>query len=276
MEVKNYIPIFVTYQCSQCRKIVTTKHILQETITVSSQDTIVWQGASTASSNEKKEIQPGKKLNRVLEEQKRGLYRIAEFDCKCPNCSHREPWSQMRYRFLDIIMGSILPIGILFTIILFSFGIKILGVVLAYLLLKRVHRAIIEKNIRLLPQQSLPYFALTPEESVALFYQANNKASSAAHNSVADSENSKAYAFAQSEYDEIIKHWAQIYAVSRNEDIEQSIKKQVIAGLWQKYEYTRGSAFVRKLKVFISYIDEDKLAEELNIINRFYNGEFKT
>lgn len=278
MEVKNYIPLFVTYKCTQCRKTVTTKHIVQETITVSNQNTVVWQESPnhSVSSNEKSKIQQGRKLSKIYEEQKKGLYRLAEFDCRCPHCSHREPWSKMRYRITDTIFGALLPFGVLFALILFPIGISILGIVTAYLLIKRIHRSIQEKEIRRLPQQSLPYFALSKEESIKLYNQSNT----AAENTSAPvlpikSESSKAREFAQDEFSEIIKYWAQLYCVSKNEDLEESIKNQVIHGLWQKTESEKGSGFTRKIKVFMSYINEDQLAQELDIINRFYNGEFK-
>lgn len=278
MEVKNFIPLFVTYKCTQCRRTVTTKHIVQETIPVSSQNTVVWQESPnhSVSSSEKSKIQHGRKLAKIYDEQEKGLYRLAEFDCKCPHCSHREPWSKMRYRITDTIFGALLPFGVLFALILFPVGISLLGIVVAYLLIKRIHRSIQEKEIRRLPQQSLPYFALTKEESIDLYNQ-SNKSNDSSDTIVQSSgaESIKAREFAQDEFSEIIKYWAQLYCVSKNEDLEQNIKSQVIHGLWQKTENEKGSGFVRKIKVFMSYINEDQLAQELDIINRFYNGEFK-
>lgn len=173
MEVMNLIPLFVTYKCSLCKRTVTVEHIVQERIPVSTQDTVIWQDttSNSPSLSEKSKIQYGKKLTKIYYEQKKGLYRLAEFNCRCPHCSHREPWSKMRYRIPDTIFGVVLPFGVLLTLIAFPIGISILGIVVAYLLIKQIHRTIIEKSIHQLPLQSLPHFALTKEKSMNLFNQ---------------------------------------------------------------------------------------------------------
>ena len=173
LEVVNLITLFVTYKCSLCKKTVTVEHIVQERISVSTRDAVIWQNTANniPSLNEKSKIQYSKKLTKIYNEQKKGLYRLAEFNCKCPHCSHREPWSKTRYRIPDTIFGAVLPFGILLTLIAFPIGISILGLVIAYLLTKQVHRAIIEKRIHQLPQQSLPHFALTKEKAMNSFYQ---------------------------------------------------------------------------------------------------------
>jgi hypothetical protein len=288
MELNRFIPLYVTYRCSKCGNTVVTNHIVRETTTATNNDTVVWQGTKEDFNNMdgKKELEPGRKIKKILAEEEKGLYRLAEFNCKCGHCNHVEPWSKMRYYIFDAIFGTFLPFAILLTLIAFPIGIWLLGVEALYISIKHLHRAFMENRIKQLPKLSLPCISLLPQESVELFKNklANEKVEQKAKTeSVVEiattneplSENEKAKSFAKNEYDVIIKYWAQIYTVSQSDDLDESIKEQVISGLWDKIGTEKDESFIRKLKVFRSYINEDALASELNIVARFYNGEFK-
>lgn len=172
MEISKFIPLYVTYQCSKCGKMVINTHIVKATIIATNRDTIVWQGSKDDFNDklkEKNEINFNKKIAKIYTEQAKGLYRLAEFNCKCNYCNHREPWSKMRYCTYDTIFSVLLPIGALITIVKFSIGIWILGIELLYFVLKHLHRYFIEKKIRRLPIISLPSFSLQLQESVQIF-----------------------------------------------------------------------------------------------------------
>lgn len=288
MELNRFIPLYVTYRCSKCGNTVVTSHIVRETTTATNNDTVVWQGTKEDFNNMdgKKELEPGRRIKKIFAEEEKGLYRLAEFNCKCGHCNHRESWSKMRYYVFDAVFGTLLPLAILLTIVAFSIGIWLLGVEAIYLSIKHLHRAFMEKRIKKLPKLSLPCISLLPQESVQLFKNklSDEKAEQKATLEPVEekitsnehlSENEKAKSFAKDEYDVIIKYWAQIYTVSQSNDLDDSIKEQVVSGLWDKIRVEKDESFIRKLKVFRSYINEDVLASELNIVARFYDGEFK-
>lgn len=285
MDVSKYIPIYITYQCSKCGKVISTAHVVRDVITAANGDTIIWQGKKedfNDNLNGKNEIETGRRIKKIYAEREKGLYRLAEFNCKCKNCNHREPWARMRYYKYDAIFGSALPFGILLTIVAFPVGIWILGAVALYLLIKHLHRYFIEKKIDKLPALSLPYFSVLPQEPIELFKNKLNEVkakekinctNTSPQNSEELSEKEKAKRFGKEEYNEIIKYWGQLYCVTENKDLDEDIVEQVVSGLWQNIEIEKGDSFSRKLKVFISYINEDKLAEELDIVNCFYSGD---
>lgn len=173
MEIINKIPLFVTYRCTQCSKMVTATHLLREKVTVSDKETVVWMGSGDRPEAPagKRRVQMGKLLTKIREEEKKGSYRSAAFSCRCPHCGHREPWAKMRYLIPDMICVLISPVGAILTLAVFPVGISILGVAAACILAKRIHQSVQEKKIRRLPQQSLPHFALSQEESVRLYEQ---------------------------------------------------------------------------------------------------------
>ncbi len=97
MEMKRTVPFYVTYTCSKCGNEVKTLHFVQESITVTEQNTMVWEDKSGNTNDivdNKKKVEFDKKVNKIFKEQQEGLYREAEFNCKCNNCNHKEPWSK--------------------------------------------------------------------------------------------------------------------------------------------------------------------------------------
>lgn len=89
------------------------------------------------------------------------------------------------------------------------------------------------------------------------------------------SEETKARLLLGEDFDDAIAYWAGIYAVKINKDIMTSIAIQAINALWEKIGIEKGVSFSEKLKAFFLLIDENRLADEMDIIKRAYAGEFK-
>lgn len=177
MHINNYTPLYVTYRCSNCGNIVIVAHIVHENNIATNGDTIVWQGSSNDFDDKlrgKTEIKPNEKIKKIYAEREKGIYRSAEFDCKCDCCGFREPWSRMCYYNYDVIAGSILPLGILITIISFPVGIWVLSSEAVYCFARYLHRYLIEKKIKKMPISSLPYLSLTPEDAVRISIEKYN------------------------------------------------------------------------------------------------------
>lgn len=169
MEYNKFTRLYVTYSCSKCGNTVVTSHIVRETTNVSNDEKIVWQDSVSQTRKNDEEAEVSRKVKRIFKEEEKGRYRLAEFDCRCSNCNHREPWSKMRYYIFDVIFGSILPFAILLTIFVFIVGVCLLGIVALYLFIKVIHRIITEKRINNLPVMSLPCVSLKQQESIELF-----------------------------------------------------------------------------------------------------------
>lgn len=114
------------------------------------------------------------RVKRILNEEKSGKYRSAQFYCPCKKCGHLEPWSKLRYnRILQAITNFFLIIAGIYFIALCCVG-EIGGAFLGLFLLstpaiswytfKYTHRYIMEKRIELLPKQCLPTISLKEDD----------------------------------------------------------------------------------------------------------------
>ena len=166
------IPLYVAYQCSKCGKVNCKVHVVSDDSDVAANDIIIWQGKKedfNDNLNEKNIIKTNKKIKKIFAEQKKGLYRSAEFDCRCENCNNKEPWSKMRYRNWDTIFQLLLFITVILLITSTVAAVGTLCAAVLCLIIKFSHRHYNEKKIRKLSTLSLPCFSMTPRESADLF-----------------------------------------------------------------------------------------------------------
>lgn len=93
-------------------------------------------------------------------------FHFANLSCKCYNCSHREPWAKMQYKYIDLVCYCIgLPSFIFFAL---SGGLRLfLYVFLGSLLwipTRIIHTAIINRKLKKSSTYSLPFAAMTWEQ----------------------------------------------------------------------------------------------------------------
>lgn len=113
-------------------------------------------------------------INEVLDPKKPHRFRSAQFNCRCNQCGHKEPWARMNYDHLDILKTSSIWVLIISAICIFaglpgsSSGFNIFYIMLTVALILSISTLVglllyIEKNndtqehlISALPQESLP------------------------------------------------------------------------------------------------------------------------
>lgn len=171
-----HVPLNVAYRCSKCGNINYTQHIVSETREASRYGTL----ATSKNINEMKEASleyskeaMGRRLTKIFEEAKEHKYRSAEFNLTCSQCGNMEPWSKMRYKKFETILGVFIPLVAMlafltlvsnafveFAYIAGGYGL-ILGL---WFTIKYLHRNAMENQISKLSLESLPSISLSEIE----------------------------------------------------------------------------------------------------------------
>lgn len=166
---------YTGYRCSKCAK----RNVFQHKVCVigcaETNDPYVSAGTRLHLEN-LAEIQAKYRLQArveaILQEQKNGVYRTAEYNYKCSRCGHKEPWSRLRFttwKIIAPIVGLFGFIGVLFALsvgpILALAALAALAAVIGVPFI--VHRILVhfrERKIAELPQDARPVLTLDPNE----------------------------------------------------------------------------------------------------------------
>lgn len=170
------VPIYVTYVCSKCNHVNCIEHHISESRSSQTSAMVFLERAKDKMSD--KAIDASKKAlkNRILkvsEERKNGIYRTAEFSCRCSNCKNKEPWSKMSYYLIKKVLSKLLIVAVMIAAVfllgeLYNMALQV-GIVYAALFIMThiyfiCNTSIMQKKISLLPEKSLPLISMDKED----------------------------------------------------------------------------------------------------------------
>ena len=114
-----------------------------------------------------------KRISRIIDEYKRGVYRAAELNFLCEKCGHKEAWSRMRYSEIEkrltvpFLAAGILAVLCFLKKSFLASAVISLGIGV-WFVIKHFHRTYIEKCIAKLPKHSVPILTSNKNELIYL------------------------------------------------------------------------------------------------------------
>jgi len=169
-------PVYIAYRCSKCNHLNAYVTYLSETRETAKLGTVHLESTERKmmKTAEQYSVEAlGRRIRKVLDEEKQGIYRAAEFNCPCARCGHKEAWSKLRYTKVEEFLGRPLAVAIFCAVIglidkrfvsITYISCGFFAVIGLWYLFKHFHRKHMEQKIEILPKSSLPIIAISEEE----------------------------------------------------------------------------------------------------------------
>lgn len=114
-----------------------------------------------------------KRISRIMDEYKNGVFRAAEFNFPCERCGQKEFWSRMRYSEIEKHLTLPFVVAGIMAVLCFWKKAVLAGAVISigigmWFLIKHFHRSYMEKRIAQLPKHSVPILTTNKNELIYL------------------------------------------------------------------------------------------------------------